>query len=163
MPHAHASGFPSPCIWLSDFLTPVVQDRRILNCSGAGAPELQRWAQCLPVGEQSRPGGLSYRQFPVFSPYRGCLSPRRCAIYETPSLYLSGLRGTGPRATVRGRFASPFRFARDRPSRYGVREVYLASQVCEGQALALRCEGGLLHLSGLRGTGPRATVCGRFA
>ena len=32
-----------------------------------------------------------------------------------------------------------FRFARDRPSRYGAREVRLPSQVCEGQALALRC------------------------
>ena len=28
---------------------PVGQDRLILTCSGAGAPELQRWAQCLPV------------------------------------------------------------------------------------------------------------------
>ena len=27
---------------------PVVQDRLILNRSGAGAPELQRWAQYLP-------------------------------------------------------------------------------------------------------------------
>ena len=41
MPHAHASGFPSPCVWLADRLTPVGQDRLILTRSGAGAPELQ--------------------------------------------------------------------------------------------------------------------------
>ena len=28
---------------------PVDQDRLILICSGSGDPELQRWAQCLPV------------------------------------------------------------------------------------------------------------------
>ena len=80
MPHAQASGFPSPCVWLSNLITPVGQDRLILTRSGAGAPELQRWARCLPVGgtslsryapnrdqevsptgdEASRPGGLSY-------------------------------------------------------------------------------------------------------
>ena len=49
MPHAHASGFPSPSVLLSDFPTPVGQDRLILTRSGAGAPELQRWPQCLPV------------------------------------------------------------------------------------------------------------------
>ena len=27
MPHAQASGFPSPCVWLADRLTPVGQDR----------------------------------------------------------------------------------------------------------------------------------------
>ena len=50
MPHAHPSGFPSPCVLLSDCIPPVVQDRlklwhvcqAILNRSGAGAPELQR-------------------------------------------------------------------------------------------------------------------------
>ena len=47
MPHAQASGFPSPCVWLADRLTPVGQDRLILTCSGSGDPELQRWARCL--------------------------------------------------------------------------------------------------------------------
>ena len=62
MPHAHASGFPSPCVLLADRIPSVGQDRlkfwhicqTILNRSGAGAPELQRWARCLPVGETSR-------------------------------------------------------------------------------------------------------------
>ena len=57
MPHAHASGFPSPCVLLSDCITPVGQDRlklwhicqAILNRSGAGAPELQRWGP-MPSG-----------------------------------------------------------------------------------------------------------------
>ena len=53
MPHAQASGFPSPCVLLSDLLTSVGQDRLILTRSGAGAPELQWWARCLPVGETS--------------------------------------------------------------------------------------------------------------
>ena len=79
MPHAHASGFPSPCVWLADRISPVGQDRLILICSGSGDPELQRWARCLLIGEthhsslrvpnvwqhqdraeKSRPGGLSY-------------------------------------------------------------------------------------------------------
>ena len=42
MPHAHARGFPSPCVLLANLLTSVVQDRLILTRSGAGAPELQR-------------------------------------------------------------------------------------------------------------------------
>ena len=59
-------------------LTPVVQDRLILNRSGAGTPELQRGTMpasrrdiLVPIGlkietgrsllpEESRPGGLSY-------------------------------------------------------------------------------------------------------
>ncbi len=41
MPHAHPSGFPSPCVLLADLVTPVGQDRLILTRSGAGAPELQ--------------------------------------------------------------------------------------------------------------------------
>ena len=50
MPHAHESGFPSPCVWLSNLITTtVVQDRLILTRSGAGAPELQKWARCLLV------------------------------------------------------------------------------------------------------------------
>ena len=41
---------PSPCILLAeDRLTPIGQDRLILTRSGAGAPELQWWARCLPV------------------------------------------------------------------------------------------------------------------
>ena len=44
-----------------DLLPSVSQDRlklwhvcqAILTCSGAGAPELQRWARCLPVGGTS--------------------------------------------------------------------------------------------------------------
>ena len=84
MPHAHASGFPPPCVLLSERITPVDQDRLILIRSGAGAPELQRGTRCLPVGDahhsslralnvwqhrdqevsptekKSRPGGLSY-------------------------------------------------------------------------------------------------------
>ena len=40
---------PSPCVWLADRITPVGQDRLILTRSGAGAPELQRWARCLLV------------------------------------------------------------------------------------------------------------------
>ena len=31
----------SPCVLLSDLITPVGQDRQILTRSGAGAPELQ--------------------------------------------------------------------------------------------------------------------------
>ena len=49
MPHAHASGCPSPCVWLADRITPVGQERLILTRSGSGAPELQSWAQCLLV------------------------------------------------------------------------------------------------------------------
>ena len=49
MPHAQASGFPSLCVWLSDRITPVGQDRRILTRSESGDPELQSWAQCLSV------------------------------------------------------------------------------------------------------------------
>ena len=30
------------------------QDRPILTRSGAGTPELQRWARCMPVGAPSR-------------------------------------------------------------------------------------------------------------
>ena len=86
-PHRRARACPSPCVWLAERITPVSQDRlklwhicqAILTRSGAGAPELQRWARCLPVGgtslsryalwvggtslsryEKSRPGGLSY-------------------------------------------------------------------------------------------------------
>ena len=44
MPHAHASGFPSPCVLLSERITPVGQDRQILTRSGSGDPELQRGA-----------------------------------------------------------------------------------------------------------------------
>ena len=54
MPHAHARGFPSPCVLLAESLTPVAQARLSLSRSGAGAPELQRWTQCLPVF--ARPG-----------------------------------------------------------------------------------------------------------
>ena len=91
MPHALASGFPSPCrdrggqapalrektpphhrrAWAlachtrmrAGFprqrfaarpFTPVGQDRLILTRSGAGAPELQRWDQCLTVGRWAR-------------------------------------------------------------------------------------------------------------
>ena len=36
-----ARACPSPCVWLSDRVTPVVQDRLILTCSGSGDPELQ--------------------------------------------------------------------------------------------------------------------------
>ena len=43
MPHAHARGFPSPCVWLADCITLVVQDRLILNRSGSGDPELQSY------------------------------------------------------------------------------------------------------------------------
>ena len=56
MPHAHARGFPSPCVLLSNLITPVGQDRlklwhicqAILTRSGSGDPELQRWARCAP-------------------------------------------------------------------------------------------------------------------
>ena len=56
MPHAHASGFPSPCVLLSDCITAVGQDRLILTRSGAGAPELQKWVEgfwysSFPKGE----------------------------------------------------------------------------------------------------------------
>ena len=83
MPHAHPSGFPSPCNdrggqapalrektapftvgrgpvprhafgYRQTASPPVGKDRLILTCSGASTPELQRWAQCLPVGETSR-------------------------------------------------------------------------------------------------------------
>ena len=40
MPHAQASGFPSPSVLLSDRIIPVGQDRLILTRSGAGVPEL---------------------------------------------------------------------------------------------------------------------------
>ena len=48
-PSRRARACPSPCILVSNLITPVSQDRLILTRSGAGAPELQRWAQCLPV------------------------------------------------------------------------------------------------------------------
>ena len=48
LPSRRARACPSPCVLLSDRLTPVGQDRLILTRSGAGAPELQRWARCLP-------------------------------------------------------------------------------------------------------------------
>ena len=79
MPHAQASGFPSPCIWPADRLTPVVQDRLILIRSGAGAPELQRWAQCL-LGVARSPRGDNYgngfMKHPDFIKAR-CLSAAR--------------------------------------------------------------------------------------
>ena len=56
MPHAHARGFPSPCVWLSDRVTPVGQDRLILTRSGSGDPELQMGARCLPVFARSQGG-----------------------------------------------------------------------------------------------------------
>ena len=49
MPHAHPSGFPSPCVWPSDRVTPVVQEHLLLTRSGLGDPELQKGARCLPV------------------------------------------------------------------------------------------------------------------
>ena len=49
MPHAHARGFPSPCVLVSERITPVGQDRLILTRSRSGDLELQRWARCLPV------------------------------------------------------------------------------------------------------------------
>ena len=56
-PSRRARACPSPCVLLSERITPVGQDRlklwhicqAILTRSGAGAPELQRWARCLPV------------------------------------------------------------------------------------------------------------------
>ena len=47
--YRRARACPSPCVLLADCITSVGQDRLILTCSGAGAPELQRWARCLPV------------------------------------------------------------------------------------------------------------------
>ena len=44
-----ARACPSPCVWRADLVTSVGQDRLILTRSGSGDPELQRWAQCLPV------------------------------------------------------------------------------------------------------------------
>ena len=57
MPPAQASGFPSPCVLVSDLVPPVGQDRlklwhicqAILTRSGAGAPELQRGARCADL------------------------------------------------------------------------------------------------------------------
>ena len=40
---------PSPCVLVLDRVTPVGQEHLLLTRSGAGAPELQRWARCLPV------------------------------------------------------------------------------------------------------------------
>ena len=94
MPYAHPRGFPSPCVLVSDLLTPVVQDRlkfwhicqTILTRSGAGAPELQRWAQCLPVGEtrrqKSRPGGLSYRKKSKYETPSGKVEGTSLSRYE---------------------------------------------------------------------------------
>ena len=48
-PYRRVRACPSPCIWLSDCITSVGQDRLILTRSGAGAPELQRWARCAPL------------------------------------------------------------------------------------------------------------------
>ena len=73
MPHAQASGFPSPCVLLSDCITPVVQEHLVLNRSGAGTPELQWWAQCLPVFARP-PRRDNYRngfmKHPQFTPRR---------------------------------------------------------------------------------------------
>ena len=51
--HRRARACPSPCVLLSERITSVGQDRLILTRSGAGEPELQRWARCLPVGGTS--------------------------------------------------------------------------------------------------------------
>ena len=53
-PSRRARACPSPCVWLSDRVTPIGQEHLLLTRSGAGTPELQRWAQCLPVGGTSR-------------------------------------------------------------------------------------------------------------
>ena len=59
----------------------VVCNRLSTNRLGTGAPELQaartRMGQERARLTSSRPGGLSYRQFPIFSPQRGGLSPQR--------------------------------------------------------------------------------------
>ena len=80
MPHAHASGFPSPCVWRVDRITYVGQDRlnlwhicqTILTCSGSGDPELQRGP--MPAGRRHQDQEVS----PI----------GKALIYETPSLNL---------------------------------------------------------------------------
>ena len=55
--HRRARACPSPCCDRGG-QAPALRKKR--SRSGAGAPELQRWARCLPVGETSRAGGLAY-------------------------------------------------------------------------------------------------------
>ena len=141
-------------------LTSVGQDRLILTRSGAGAPELQRWAR------------NGFRKHPHFTVGRGPV-PRRAAIaaeIETgrsllPMLLTVG-RGPVPRraATAAKTEIIPFRknsqngvwgtlgMARDRPSPYGMRGVFFT--VARGPVPRdLSLSPGIR-----RGTGPRPTA-----
>ncbi len=71
-------------------------------------------------------------------------------------------RGTGPRATGRGRFCRARETARHRTSRYGPRTVLPRARDREAQDLALRAADGFAARVRSRGTGPRATGRGRF-
>ena len=81
---------------IADRITPVGQDRLILIRSGAGAPELQRWTQCLPVGGTSLSRYETHQDQEV-SPTRSNqdkeVSPTgKALIYETPSVKSSQRR-----------------------------------------------------------------------
>ena len=73
--------------------------------------------------------------------------PRRAAAPAMPGAAAAS-RGTGPRATVSEAVFFYRRFARDRPSRYGVGSGFLLSGLCEGQALALRGRGSVPRAPG---------------
>ena len=47
MPHAHARGFPSPCVWLSDRITLVGQDRLILTVREQALPNYRGGSDAL--------------------------------------------------------------------------------------------------------------------
>ena len=75
MPHAHASGFPSPCVWLAERITPVGQDRPILTRSRSGDLELQRGAFHIFIIDVVN-GSVSKDVYP-FRRARGVLPNRR--------------------------------------------------------------------------------------
>ena len=104
------------------YRTSVDQDRLILIRSGAGAPELQRWAQCLPIfAHPPRPDKYQngvVKHPHLFSPLPPSLNDGRSGVSLTNPLTLPPVLTAVPRLLplLPGQH---FRFCRVRGTRHG--------------------------------------------
>ena len=87
MPHAYASGFPSPCVLLSDFLTSVVQDPFVIRRAQTTAAETHIVTMAIAGDRPPRYG----EKTPPLTVGRGT-GPRHASCYGKTSL-----RSYGPK------------------------------------------------------------------